>query len=129
MNIPFICVGVAFLLIYLSKIPLGIAMARQAEGYDNKFPRDQQNRLSGWGKRALGAHLNSIEAFAPFAAAVIISHISQANPVWTTRLALAFIVARVVYLALYLANLDKLRSLVWFVGILATAGLFILPWV
>ena len=35
-----------------------MAMAQLPEGYDDKNPRDQQARLSGWGKRALPAHAN-----------------------------------------------------------------------
>jgi uncharacterized MAPEG superfamily protein len=51
MTIPFICVGVAFLLIYFPRLFVIAAQARQPEGYDNRNPRDQQARLTGWGRR------------------------------------------------------------------------------
>jgi uncharacterized MAPEG superfamily protein len=127
MTIPFLCVLIAFLLIYLGKIPFAIAMNQMPGGYDNQNPRDQQAQLSGWGKRAFSAHQNSFEAFAPFAAAVIIAHLTHANPIWSARLSITFVVARIFYSIFYLANWDKLRSLIWLVGIFCTVGLFALP--
>jgi len=127
MTIPFICVLIAFLLIVLTRIPVGAAQGRAAGGYDNKNPRDQQAKLEGWGRRAQAAHLNTIEAFPPFAAAVIIAHIAGATPATSTALALTFIAARVVYPFLYIGNVAGLRSLVWIVGLGANIGLFVLP--
>ncbi|HKX12689.1 MAG TPA: MAPEG family protein [bacterium] len=126
MNIPFLCVALAFLLLYLTKIPLAVAMGRSRGGYDNRHPRDQQAALEGWGRRALAAHQNAFEAFAPFAAAVLVAHAAGADPVWSARLALLFIAARIVYTCLYLANQASLRSTVWMIGTLCTAGLFYL---
>ena len=63
MTTPFICVLVAYLLIYLPKLPLSAAMAKQPGGYDNKDPRGQQAKLDGWGARARAAHYNGFEAF------------------------------------------------------------------
>lgn len=125
MNLPFLCVGIAFLLLYLSKIPVAIAMHR-AGGYDNRTPREQQARLTGWGKRALAAHQNSFEAFAPFAAGVLIAEVGGADPAWCARLALCFIAARLLYNAFYLADLSTLRSAVWMVGTLCSGSLMFL---
>jgi len=127
MTVPFVCVFIAFLMIYLAKIPVGIAMNRLPGGYDNHLPRDQQAQLTGWGKRAMGVHQNSFEAFAPFAAAVLVAHVGGANPRTSAYLAVGFILARLVYAALYLADLASLRSSVWFVGIICTGALFVLP--
>lgn len=126
MNIPFLCVALAFLLLYLTKIPVAVAMGRSKGGYDNRHPRDQQAALAGWGRRAVAAQQNGFEAFAPFAAAVLIAHTVGADPVWSARLAVLFITARVVYIGLYLANWASLRSTVWMTGTLCTAGLFYL---
>ena len=127
MTTPLVCVFVAFLLNLLSKGPVALAMARRPGGYDNKHPRDQEATLEGWGRRAFAAHLNGFEAFPAFAAAVVIAQISGADPVWSTRLAVAFVIARVLYLPLYIFDLDLLRSAVWAVGLAATCGLFLLP--
>jgi len=127
MSVPFICIFVAFLLNLASKGPVAIAMARRPGGYDNRTPRDQQAALEGWGRRAVAAHLNGFEAFAPFAAAVLVAVISGADPTWTARLAVVFVAARAIYVPLYIADLALARSAVWTVGFAATAGLFVLP--
>lgn len=128
MTTPFICVLVAFLMIYAMKAPVALAMAKMPGGYDNKHPRDQQAALTGWGKRALSAHLNAFEGFPPFAASVFVAHLGGGNADRAAMLAITYVVSRVVYNVLYLANIDKLRSLVWGVGFAATIGLFASPW-
>jgi uncharacterized MAPEG superfamily protein len=125
-TIPLICVFVAFLLVYLSKIPVGAAMGKQPGGYDNRQPRAQQAALEGWGKRAAAAHANGFESFAPFAAAVLTAHLVRADPHMSATLAIVHVAARVVYPIAYIADVHVLRSTVWFVGFGATAGLFIL---
>ena len=128
-TIPLTCVFVAFLLIYLPKIPLSLAMAKEGKGYDNANPRAQQDRLTGWGLRAKNAHANAFESFPPFAAAVVVAHLAHADPKWMTILAVAYVAARAIYPFIYMANLATLRSLVWSIGFGATAGLFMLPWI
>ncbi|MEM7153703.1 MAG: MAPEG family protein [Myxococcota bacterium] len=128
MTTPFLCVLLAFLLVYLPKLPLSVGMARQPGGYDNSNPRAQQERLEGWAARARGAHYNGFEAFMGFAAAVFVAHLSGANDHRAAILCVAFIVARTLYVAAYLANLDYLRSAIWGVGFLCTMAIFCLPW-
>jgi uncharacterized MAPEG superfamily protein len=127
MTIPYLCIFIAFLLTLASKGPVAVAMAWQLGGYDNRNPRDQQAALEGWGRRAVAAHLNGFEAFPAFAAAVLVASLSGADPVWTARLAVLFVVARVLYIPLYIADAAMIRSLVWTVGFGATVGLFLLP--
>lgn len=127
MSIAFVCVIIAFLLNLVSKVPLAIAMQRQTEGYDNRNPRQQQESLVGWGRRALAAHLNGFEAFPAFATGVLVAAVAGGDPGWTDRLAVVFIAARCVYLPVYLADLHILRSLAWTVGFVATLGLLALP--
>jgi len=125
MNIPFFCVFLAFLLNYLSKLPLAFAMAKATGGYNNHEPREQQAALTGWGKRALAAHLNSFEIFPAFAAAVIMAHVSGMNESTLTLLCLTFIASRIVYIILYLMNFSTLRSSVWMAGTLCVAVIFL----
>jgi uncharacterized MAPEG superfamily protein len=68
---------------------------------DNRETRNWQAQLTGWRQRAHWAHLNSFEAFPPFAA------------------------ARVAYGACYIADVAALRSLVWFAGMGCIATLFV----
>src|SRR5262245_54155516 len=91
MTVPFVCVFLAAILVYVPRVFVLIAQTRMPEGLDNKDPRGQQTRLTGWGKRAQGAHLNAFEAFAPFAAAVFVSHLGGANPQRAAWLAIAFV--------------------------------------
>lgn len=123
MTIPLLCALGAFALNYLTKLPVAVAMAKEGKGYDNKSPREQQARLTGWGKRALAAHQNSFEVAPLFAAGVLIGHVTQGNPGLSSLLAVTFIVSRFVYTGLYLANLSSFRSAVWGIGILCSFGI------
>ncbi len=96
-------------------------------GTVNHHPRAQQAALNGWGARSLAAHLNGFETFAPFAVAVLVAHISGAASGLVDILAVVFVVSRVLYVALYLADLASLRSLVWSVGWIVTLVLFLSP--
>ena len=93
--------------------------------YNNKRPREFQEQLTGWRLRAHWAHLNSFEAFPPFAAAVVIAQQAGADQGRVDLLAMSFIAARLVYGAMYLANLAPLRSLVWAVGLGLTIAIFL----
>lgn len=127
MSIPFWCVFIAALLIYLAKLPVAKAMNAEAGGYDNHHPRVQQARLSGLGARAHAAHLNSIEMFPLFAAGVLMAHTTQMFGWWIDLLAILFIITRVLYLILYWRDAPTLRSLVWVVGLLCCLLLMLSP--
>lgn len=62
MSIPFWCVFISALLIFVARMPVAKAMKEQG-GYNNHLPRQQQAQLTGFGARALAAHQNSFEAF------------------------------------------------------------------
>ena len=126
MPLHFWCIVAAWILVYFTKGPVALAMQR-AGGYNNRNPREQQAALTGWGARATAAHLNGFETFAPFAAAVLVAHISGARPGLVDGLAVTFVLSRAAYVACYLADLASLRSAVWTVGCLATLGLFLSP--
>lgn len=102
-------------------------MAQQPEGYNNAEPRAQQAQLTGAGRRAAAAHANGFESFAPFAAGVLACEATHARPGIASGLALLYVVMRALYSVFYIQNAEKLRSLVWFLGFLATFGLFCLP--
>jgi uncharacterized MAPEG superfamily protein len=120
MTTAYWCVLVAALMPFLFT---GIAKF-SGPGFNNRTPRDFQDRLDGMRKRAHWAHLNSFEAFPPFAAAVIIAHQLGAAQGRVDLLAVVFILARLAYGALYMADLATLRSLAWVVGLGCVVGLF-----
>ena len=86
----------------------------------------QQARLTGWGARALAANQNSFEITPIFAVAVITAHLFQADPWWSAMLAALFVVSRVLYIILYLRDVNLLRSTVWTVGLVCCIALFVL---
>lgn len=126
MTTPFACVLIAFLLIWLARIPVFVAIGKTKKAIDNRYPHRQLAQLEGLGARAVGAHRGLAEMFAPFAAGVVIAHLGNAEPRRSAVLAIAFVVSEVLYVAAYLGNADYLRSFVWLVGFLATIGLFAL---
>jgi len=107
------CLLIAGLLPIAAKAPV-IYFQNRDRGYDNRHPRAQQQRLTGAGARAVAGHYNAYEAFPLFAAAILLAIATQQVSAQIQGLAVAYIVFRLVYHVLYLANFDKLRSLVWF---------------
>lgn len=127
MTIPFWCVFISALLIFCAKAPLAKAMKEESGRYDNHDPRGQQARLKGFGARALAAHLNSFEAFPLFAAGVLMAHASHTQGVLVDGLAIGFVVARVLYLLCYWADLHWQRTLVWSIGLACSLLLMLTP--
>ena len=126
-TVPLICLPIAFALVFAPKIPLSMAMARQPEGYDNAHPRDQQAKLTGWGRRAAAAHTNGFESFPAFAAGVLASHVTGASPHWAAIFAIAYVIARALYAFAYVGGVALLRSAVWTVGFASSIALMVLP--
>jgi uncharacterized MAPEG superfamily protein len=120
MTLAYWCVLLAAILPYV-----WVWVAKWTRGYDNSAPRDFENQLTGHRKRAHWAHLNAFEAFAPFAAAVIIAHLAKADQAVVNALAMTFIAARIVHGLLYLADKPALRSLSWAAGFACVIGLFV----
>ena len=91
-------------------------LSRKNGGYDNYNPRQWAGKLDGWQSRAHAAQINGFEALPLFIAGVLFAQISQAPQATIDQLALAFVAVRIAYVAAYLMNLDKLRTLIWMGG-------------
>ena len=126
MSIPFWCVFISALLIYVARIPVARAMNDQG-GYDNHLPRQQQAQLTGFGARALAAHQNCFEAFILFAVGVLMAHTTQTAGWLIDSLAIIFVITRIIYLLCYWGDLAWPRSLVWFVGLVCSLLLMMSP--
>lgn len=124
MTIIVICLAIVVFMPLIAKIPLGISMQR-AGGYDNKLPRLQQSKLEGFGARAQAAHENCFEATTYFAPTILLVIALNAVTPTTKYLAIAFVVSRLLYIAAYLYDWDKLRSVFWFLGMATIATHFI----
>lgn len=121
MTIALWCILAAGVLPYLFVGLTGVHQGRQgAVGEGLRQPgavRQYLAGLEGWRRRARAGEANSHEAFAPFAAAVLVAQYVRAAQPWVDGLALGFIACRLVYGALYLADIPHPRSVVWFGGV------------
>lgn len=116
------CVLIAALLPYL-----WVAIAKAGgERYDNRDPRGWMARQDNPRTvRANAAQLNSYEAFAPFAAGVLLAQLAGVHADRIALLALAFVVLRVLHGLCYIANAHALRSLAWFGAFACVCGLLV----
>jgi uncharacterized MAPEG superfamily protein len=124
MTIADVCLLAAVALTILSIVP-GKLDGRGE--YDNGNPRDPRFYTPGLRARSLGAHLNGYEAFPFFAASVILAEMRSVPQGTVNALAVGFILARIVYVLLYLGDRPSLRSLVWSVGFVFTLAIFFSP--
>lgn len=125
MTIAYWCVLVAA---YLPIVWTGFAKFSGPKFGDaeNRAPREYLEGLYGWRKRAHWAQLNGFEAFPPFAAAVIIAHLQHVSQLYIDRLALTFIVLRVLHGVFYIIDRGYWRSTVWFAAVGCVIALFVL---
>jgi uncharacterized MAPEG superfamily protein len=110
MSTAYWCILAAALLPYLW------VMIAKASGqrYDNRDPRSWLARQDNPRTlRANAAQLNAFEAFAPFAASVLMAQFAGVDPARIALLALVFVGLRVLHGVFYLAGIPALRSLVW----------------
>lgn len=94
-------------------------------GFNNRRPRDFQDRLEGWRKRAHWAQLNAFEAFPIFAAMVLIAQQAGAPQGRVDQLALAFVGLRLAHGVCYIGDWHALRSLVWALGMACAVAIFL----
>ncbi len=99
---------------------------RRDGGYDNHNPRAWLARQTDWRARANAAQANTFEALPFFFAAVIIAHLLQASQTPLDILALLYVVLRIAYIMMYVADLAKARSVIWTLGLLVNIGILFL---
>lgn len=107
--LPILCAGIAKWGA-LTKPP-------QQGGFDNNNPRAWLANQTDWRARANAAQANSFEALPFFIGAVVIAHQLGAYQARLDVLAALFVVLRLVYILLYVANQASLRSVVWLLGL------------
>lgn len=111
-SIAYWCILVAAVLPYA-----WVVAAKRGPRYDNSDPRrwlakQDDARLH----RANAAHLNAFEAFAPFAAGVLMAQAAGVDARLVTTLALVFVALRIAHGIFYITNVHVLRSLCWLGG-------------
>lgn len=90
---------------------------------DNLQPREWAGRQRGWRARAIAAQTNSFEGLPFFIGAVVIAHQLGAAQARIDVLASAYVLLRMVYIALYLGNNGMARSAVWALAFMANVAL------
>ncbi|NRB06729.1 MAG: MAPEG family protein [Richelia sp.] len=114
----------AAVLIYVPFLVVGYARARV--GYDISAPRAMFDKLPAYAQRATWAHENSLEVFMIFAAAALTAHVTGVDSSLAMIAAPTFVIARLFYSVFYILNVPILRSLMFVIGSLGTATLFVL---
>lgn len=98
----------------------------QANGFlsagDYKDPSPRAVPL--WVQRANRVHLNSVETFAPFAALVLVAHVSGGASAMTAIWAAVFFWARIAHAVIYMFGIPYLRTVAFTIGFVAVIGLF-----
>lgn len=113
--LPIVCAGIAKWGTF--------GKSRRDGGYDNHDPRAWLARQSDWRARANGAQANSFEALPFFIGAVIIAHQAGAMQLRLDVLAFVWVVLRLTYILLYVADLANARSLVWTLALVANIAI------
>ena len=124
MALAYWCVLAAALLPYV-----WTTIAKQSgERYDNRDPRGWIARQTEPKvHRANAAQLNAFEAFAPFAAGVVMADIAGVPASHVAGLAVIFVIARVLHGIVYTLGMKhSIRSLVWFLGFACAMALIVL---
>lgn len=96
--------------------------------FDNGKSRDPTFWAEPLRARALGAHVNGIETFPFFAAAVLLAEFRAVPQHSVDLLAMGFIALRLAFVAAYLFNYPWTRTLIWNAGFAVNVALFLSPW-
>lgn len=104
----------------------GVFRKREFGVLDNHLPRVQQQQMTGVGARMLGAQQNAWEAVMLFTPVVMITQFAGVDPVKAGITGIVFVVARLLHGLFYFADMDKLRSLSFIVGMVCLVRLVVL---
>src|SRR6185369_119196 len=125
-TVAYWCVIVAALLplgcAWLAKSP-GLGKPRRHGGFDNHNPRAWLAKQTDWQARANAAQSNTFEALPFFIGAVIIAHQLGAAQTALDILAVLFITLRIIYVAMYVADLPTMRSAIWSLALVVNIGI------
>jgi uncharacterized MAPEG superfamily protein len=85
----------------------------------------EQRPVPLWGKRANRAQINAVEAFAPFAALVLVAHVAGKADAMTAFWAACYFWLRLIHAIVYLLGIPYVRTLVFTLGFVAIVGIFV----
>lgn len=113
---------ILYVLFAISFLPILLAWAgvyfriKQFEHFDNHHPRQQQVALEGAGARTQAAQANAWEALIVFTMVCFIAHTTGLDLNRLDGVALLYLATRLLHPILYIANLARLRSGVFALG-------------
>ena len=100
-----------YILAHILNVGLMPALTYRADG----------TALPAWAERAKRAHYNAIENLAPFAALVLVAHLSGAANAATAAAAITYFWARLAHYGLYVGGVPFGRTVTFAIGLLAMA--------
>lgn len=103
--LPIVCAGLAK--------SGSFGKSRKDGGFDNRNPRAWMARQTDWKARANAAQANSFEALPFFIGAVIIAHQLGAGQALLDILAFSYVLLRIFYIMMYVADMPAARSALW----------------
>ena len=83
-----------------------------------------EKELPAWGRRAQRIHLNFVENIAPFAALVIVAHLTKTANEMTALMAILFFWIRIAHAVVFYLGVPFLRTLLFTAGFVVTAIIF-----
>lgn len=118
------CILITALLPYV----LALVAKTSGRGYNNRNPRAWLAKQDGNYRvqRANAAHLNAFEAFAPFAAGVLMAQFAGVDHGRIAVLAVVFVAMRLAHGIFYVADVQLARSLAWLGGFACVVALMVM---
>lgn len=118
------CILITALLPYV----LALVAKTSGPGYNNRNPRAWLAKQDGNYRvqRANAAHLNAFEAFAPFAAGVLMAQLAGVDHGRIAVLAVVFVAMRLAHGIFYVADVQLARSLAWLGGFACVVALMVM---
>jgi uncharacterized MAPEG superfamily protein len=113
--LPILCAGVAKYGMF--------GTPRSKGGFDNHNPRQWLASQTDWRARANAAQTNTFESLPFFMAAVVIAHQLGAPQTLLDILAFLFVVVRIAYVMMYVADMATARTAVWVVAFAINVGI------
>src|ERR1700761_5320254 len=95
--------------------------------FKNSDPRAEDFYEKPIRKRAYGAHVNGIETFPFFAAAVLLAEFRTCPQSWIDGLAMGFVLVRLLFVVAYIGNRPTTRTLLWNLGFFINLAIFLMP--
>ena len=109
----------SWLFLIAGMLPFVAAVCAKAggKGFNNREPRPWLGSLQGWRARANAAQANTFEALPFFFAACLFALYRQVEPGVLAGYMAAWLIARFLYLLVYISGHGSIRSIIWTIAL------------